>query len=279
MGRLATHLKTWLAEPLTRGLDLDDPRTTELRREILRRKTFLRKIYAEWYAAIAAAVPAGDAPVLELGSGAGFLKDHIPEAITSDVFPCPGVDRVVDAQQLEFATGSLRAIVMIDVLHHLPQVRRFFAEAARCVRPGGVVVMIEPWLTAWSKLVYARLHHEPFDTAARQWEFPLSGPLSGANGALPWIVFRRDRAQFEREFPEWRIQSVAPRMPMRYLLSGGMSVRSLVPGWTFGVWRWAEGALGPLMDYLAMFALIVLARTDAAPAHRKSPEETTCQPR
>jgi len=43
--------------------------------------------------------------------------------------------------------GSLRAIVMTDVLHHIPNVESFFAEAARCVRPGGVIVMIEPWLT------------------------------------------------------------------------------------------------------------------------------------
>ncbi len=274
MGRLVAQVKSWLAEPLTRGLDLDDPRTTELRRTILRRKTFLRRIYAEWYAALAAVVPAGAAPVLELGSGAGFFKDFIPGLITSDVLPGPGIDRVVDAQRLDFVPGSLRAIVMIDVLHHLPQVRRFFVAAARCVQPGGVVAMIEPWMSSWSRFVYPRLHHEPFDPAAAQWEFPPSGPLSGANGALPWIVFQRDRARFEREFPEWQLQSVAPRMPIRYLLSGGMSLRSLVPGWTFGLWRQVERALWPVMDHLAMFALIVLRRTDVP----VRPEEAACPP-
>jgi hypothetical protein len=61
--------------------------------------------------------------------------------------------------------------------------------------------MIEPWVTPWSRLVYTRMHHEPFVPAAAQWEFLTTGPLSGANGALPYILFSRDRAQFELEFP------------------------------------------------------------------------------
>jgi hypothetical protein len=40
---------------------------------------------------------------------------------------------------------------------------------------------------------------------AADWSFPAVGPLSGANGALPWILFERDRARFEREFPQWVI--------------------------------------------------------------------------
>jgi hypothetical protein len=64
-------LKAWLAEPLTRGLDLDDPRTTALRRDILQRKPFLRRIYDEWYRHIAAAGRLGQV-MLELGSQGGF---------------------------------------------------------------------------------------------------------------------------------------------------------------------------------------------------------------
>ena len=68
-------LKTLLAHPLTRGLDLDDSRTTQLRNEIIMEKSFLRQIYEEWYKAISAALPAGDGSVLELGSGASFMSD------------------------------------------------------------------------------------------------------------------------------------------------------------------------------------------------------------
>lgn len=259
-------IRRWLALPGTRGVDIDDPRQLSARHRIVREKTFLRRIYQEWYAAIAAALPGGGGLVLELGSGGGFLDESVPELITSERQPCPHVRVVLDGQALPLSDGCLRALVMTDVLHHLPDSRRFLREAARCVRPGGRVVMIEPWVSAWSSLVYSRLHHEPFRPEAAEWEFPPGGPLSAANMALPWIIFVRDRHQFEREFPEWRVVSLRPFMPFRYVISGGVSMRSLMPAWTFGLWRSVERALAPWNDHLGMFAQIVLERTDAGSA-------------
>jgi hypothetical protein len=57
-------LKEWLAHPLTRGLDIDDPRTTRLRQKIIQEKDFLRRIYQEWYREIAAALPLSQGAVL-----------------------------------------------------------------------------------------------------------------------------------------------------------------------------------------------------------------------
>lgn len=273
-------IRRLFAHPSTRELALDDPKTTELRAQIIRDKAFLRRIYAEWYGMIAASLPVshpiGELPVLELGSGGGFMREVIPALITSEVFPCANVDRVVDAHELPFADRSLRAIVMTDVLHHIPRVRDFFRSAARCVASGGAISMIEPWVSTWSRAIYGHLHHEPFHPDAASWElssqstgpsqstggpFPHARPLSGANGALPWILFHRDRAQFEREFPEWRIRSIQPFMPFRYLASGGVSVRGSMPDWTFELWRRGEMRLERWMDRFAMFAHIVVDRT------------------
>ena len=132
-------LKDWLAHPLTKGLDIDDPRTTHLRLQIIQEKSFLRQIYQEWYQSLALVLPPGEGAVLELGAGAGFMKNVIPEAIASEVFYCPNISAVLDASRLPFAARSLRGIVMTDVLHHIRQPRFFFTEAARCVRTGGVV--------------------------------------------------------------------------------------------------------------------------------------------
>jgi SAM-dependent methyltransferase len=134
------------------------------------------------------------------------------------VFYCRHVKTILNGQALPFATGSLRAIVMTDVLHHIPAPRRFFQEAARCIQPGGVISMIEPWVTPWSKFIYAHLHHEPFDASVQEWTFPAGGPLSGANGAFPWILFARDLAQFQHEFPMWQIIAIHPMMPILYLV-------------------------------------------------------------
>ncbi len=118
--------ESWLAHPSTKHLSIDDPRTTLNRRRIIQEKKFLRLIYEDWYASIIAALPAGEGKLLELGSGAGFFREFIPDLITSEIFHLPGVDAVMDAQQLPLSDGVLRGIVMINVMHHLPEPRLFF---------------------------------------------------------------------------------------------------------------------------------------------------------
>jgi SAM-dependent methyltransferase len=253
-------LRNWLAHPLTRNLDINDPRTTELRWQIIRQKAFLRRIYQEWYISIAAHLPRGSQPVLELGAGGGFLREYIPGLLTSDVFYYSQASVVLDGQHMPFGEGALRAIVMTDVLHHIPRARQFFAEAVRCLRPGSKIIMIEPWMTPWSRWVYTHLHYEPCLPDAPNWEFAGSGPLSGANDALPWIIFDRDRGRFSNEFPLLEIELVQPMMPFRYIVSGGVSMRSLMPGWSFGFWRGLENSLDRCMPSLGMFALVVINR-------------------
>jgi SAM-dependent methyltransferase len=257
---LASLLRRWLAHPLTSGRDLDDPATTALRRQIIESKPSLRAIYDEWYSRLAAELPAVPGAVLELGSGAGYCEQFIPGLITSEILPCPGVRLAADAHQLPFGDGSLRAIVFTDVLHHMPDVRLFFAEGLRCLRPGGRILMIEPWVSGWSRFVYTRLHHEPFLPEAPDWSFPSTGPLSGANGALPWILFSRDRQSFQADFPGLEIRAIQPFLPFRYLLSGGVSMLSLTPGFVQPLLKKFEDSLNAQMPNFAMFAFIALQR-------------------
>lgn len=251
-----TLLTKLLAHPLTIGLSVDDPRTTLLRRDIIKQKPFLSALYSEWYERILNTLPNKE-HVLELGSGAGFMSEYCPGLITSEIFETPGIDLVADACQLPFPERSLDAIVMTDVLHHIPNVKSFFHESTRCVRPGGKIVMIEPWRTSWSSWVYKHLHSEPFLPDAG-WEIPSTGPLSGANGALPWIIFERDRADFEAMFPEWQINRIEPMMPIAYLFSGGVSMRGFMPRWMYWPCRKLEMLFSE--SRWAMFALIELER-------------------
>ena len=158
----AALLRRLLAHPLTNGMELDDPATTERRKQIIASKPFLKAIYEEWYSLLAAELPPGEGAVLELGSGAGFCDRYIKGLITSEVFAWPSVQLRVDAAHIPFEDGSLRAIVFTDVLHHFSDVRQFFREASRCLRSGGKILMIEPWVTPWPRFVFKHFHHEPF---------------------------------------------------------------------------------------------------------------------
>jgi hypothetical protein len=149
---------------------------------------------------------------------------------------------------------------MINVLHHMRDPRRFFSEAARCVEVGGVISIIEPWISTWSKWVFRKFHNEPCNPDMAGWMIPAGGPLSGCDLALAWAIFERDRKTFEIEFPEWRIRFVKPDWPFTYLLSGGTTMRSLMPGWCFGLWRLLEKRLQSRMSSWAMLAHIVLDR-------------------
>ena len=248
-----------LAHPLTRGMSVDDPRTTELRAQIIREKGFLRQIYVAWYRLLLESVPHGDGAILEIGCGGGFLKEMLPEIIASEVFPTPRADIVLDGRLLPFGANSLKAVLMVDVLHHVPEPAVFLREASRCVRPGGACLMIEPWNTGWARWVYRHLHHEPFEPNGG-WTIPSSGPLSGANGALPWILFERDRNIFREQFPEWRISSIRALMPFVYLASGGVATRSLLPSWAYKVLRGVEQFFPGFDRVAGMFAFIALER-------------------
>lgn len=251
--------RNWLVHPKTKNLDIDDPKTTLIRRKIIQEKKFLRKIYNGWYQLIKKSIPDDvEGGVLEIGSGAGFIKEVLPETMTSEVFECEGVDRVIDATSFPFEDGSLRAIIMTDVFHHIPNVRSFLNEAERVLAVGGRVIMIEPWNCAWSRFIYQNLHHEPFVPEAPEWEFPTNGPLSSANGALPWMVFSRDLEKFQLQFPHLTLEGTQIFMPFTYLLSGGVSLRSLIPGALYGFFSILEIPFEKLG--VGMFAKIELKK-------------------
>lgn len=237
-------------------IPLDRPERTLLHRRIILSKSFLRKLYVEWYESFIralACIPPG--PVVELGSGGGFFKDLYPSVLSSDVLPLITNDITFSAMQMPLRVSSVSGICMIDTFHHLPDVSRFLSESERVLKTGGKLLMIEPASSAWGKLVYTGLHHEAIDPRA-DWRMPSSGPLSGANIALPWIVFIRDRALFERCHPRLQIERVTYHTPLRYLLSGGVSFSSFAPSCSFLLFRRVDRALVSLSRQLSMFMTI-----------------------
>jgi SAM-dependent methyltransferase len=241
--------------------NLDDSENIYILRKIIQRKIFLRNIYLSFYAKFSSILSTLkiEGEVIELGSGAGFIKKKLPHVTTSDVIAYEGVDRVFSALDIPFADNSVSAFLMIDVLHHIKDSRLFFQEIQRCLKTGGKVVMIEPANTIWSSFIYTRFHHEPFDVNG-SWGFEEGGPLSGANMAIPYIIFHRDVKQFIYEYPRLKICSITFHTPFRYLISGGLSFRQLLPSFTYPLIVFVEFILTPLNKFLGMFVTIELEK-------------------
>lgn len=119
--------------------------------------------------------------------------------------------------------------------------------------------MIEPWVNAWSTICYRMVGHEPLDPNQEGWSFSSSDPLLDSNQAQAWIVFRRDKARFNKEFPEFNIVTVQPIMPFSYLLSGGHSVSIGLSSKCIRFCRSIEKR--GLDRRFGMFALIVIEKT------------------
>jgi len=259
---MKTPCLRWLRLPDSREPDdRNAPAATIRAARIISENPFLNRVYRHWYARLIERLDGRlkGRNLVEIGSGGGFLKRLLPDLITSEMAGIPGVDMHLDARALPFAEGSLDALLMIDVFHHIPDAAAFLRQARFCLKPGGRIVMIEPANTLWGRFVYGRFHHEDFDPGG-DWKTRGSGRLSSGNGALPWIVFLRDRDRLRREFPELRMGRTDLFMPFAYLLSGGLTFRRLLPGRAFPLVRGLEKMLSPLHKYLGMFMTVELMK-------------------
>jgi len=246
--------------PQAKESPCDDRALTLLHRDILSQKGFLRRLYRHFYKDLMSHIADPDARTLiELGSGIGFIKEMYPRVQTSDILDLPGLDRVFDARTMPLEDKTVDAILMVNVLHHIKGVERFFAEAGRVLKQGGRIAMIEPANTPWSRFVYSRFHHEVFNPNAG-WQVEGQRPLLDGNDALAWIIFSRDKELFAKRFPDLEIIRLYRHTPIAYLLSGGFTLRQLLPTWTYGVVRGVESIFRFSNGLAGMFQTIVLEK-------------------
>jgi SAM-dependent methyltransferase len=228
-------------------------------RSIWERKPVLRLVYDDFYDRIAAACRPG--LTIEIGGGIGNLKRRLTDVIATDIQSAPWLDCVADAQRLPFAEGCAANIVMVDVLHHLEFPVVFFREAARVLRPGGRVLMVEPAITWGSSLFYRLLHHEPVRTSADALgdgePDPRRDPYE-SNQAIPTLLATRDRVRFHRLFPALRIASVQWFSFAAYPLSGGFQRWSLIGEGAARRMLRIERELEPILGRLAGFRVLLL---------------------
>jgi SAM-dependent methyltransferase len=259
-------LRGLLTPPEVERLEVDDAARLDVHAAVLRGKPMLEAVFRECHDAFMQrdARYFGDTPGerIELGAGVAPVRDTYPDVLATDVVPGKGLDRVLDAQALDLPDAGVRALFGQNCFHHFPDPARFLAEAERVVRPGGGVILIEPYHGPVASVLYKRLFaSEDFDKRMPGWTTAATGPMTGANQALSYIVFRRDRAEFERRFPGLELVSEEPLGNyIRYLASGGLNFRQIAPTRAAGLLARVERLLAPANRWLALHQIVVLRR-------------------
>lgn len=237
----------WLKEPSLDGLAPGSPEFFATQKALILGRSLLKRNYDAWYRRLledARSAPANGV-ILELGSGASYLKHLEPAIVTSDVVPNVA-DQVIDARSLPFADESLRALLLTHVFHHIPDVDAFFKEAQRALVPGGVISMIEVAHTPFARFFFRHFHHEPYEDACHEWRFAQRDSMMDSNQALAWMVFARDRCRFNRQYPSLAIEKLTFMPWLTYFVSGGVTARYLIPKFMNGLLVGAERLLRPL---------------------------------
>ena len=214
----------------------------------------VRTLYAEWYGRIAARLPAPEiGPFIEIGSGPGFARSFIPTLQLSDIVRAPWLDHEISAECLPFEDGSLGALVLFDVLHHLAEPGIFFAEASRTLAIGGQLILCEPYLSPLSFPIYRWFHEEPVvlgvDPLAHQsFGSPGKDPFDGNQG-ISTLTFdrRKGREALAARFPSLVLGHLERLAGPSYVASGGFSRPPLLP---LKLWRAAHAVEAVLPSWL-----------------------------
>lgn len=258
-------LLRWLQEPELDACAVDGPERLVAHQAVLSRKAMIRGVFEDFHAVFAELDQhflTGDGAVIELGAGVFPVRETIPGVLATDVVAAPHLDRILDASAMNLPDASTRAFYLQNVFHHFHQPRLFFEELRRTLVPGGGAILIEPHSGPLASLLYPRLFaSEGFDKSARAWESSIDGPMSGANQALSYLVFDRDLAQFNAAYPDMEVvhRDVLDNY-LRYLLSGGLNFRSLLPDRAAGALRRVERWLSPFRNFAGLHQVIVLRK-------------------
>ncbi len=259
-------LITTLRDPRLQGVDPYSDECLILHREILQSKPMMRSVFVDFYRLIRRMDErwfSGHGLRLEVGAGTSFIKSLYPDVIVSDVKQSEHLDQVIDATQTPFQDSTLRALYGINCFHHFPSAEAFFLEMRRVITPGGGVILIEPYFGLLARTIFRNLHDcEDFDMTQQSWSNPeLTETKGRANQALSYLVFHRDRARFEKQFPDFEIvETKTLSQTFCYLLSGGLNFYQLVPNWTVPFIKAFDALLSPLGRWVALFHLVVIRR-------------------
>lgn len=199
-------------------------------REFWENKPLLRSLYAGFYQRILTRIDQTIAgQIVEIGSGIGNLKEQLPQAISTDLFPNPWLDLVCDGYELPFSDNSISHLILFDVFHHLEAPNAFLKEAKRALVPNGRVIIFDPYISLASYPAYGIVHHEPVAMGKEinmRDKFPSPRDYYAAQGNATRLFFRKAWSNWPNG---WNVFHAEAFASFSYLFSGGFSKPALYP--------------------------------------------------
>ena len=170
---------------------------------------------------------------VDLGCGAGFSREFIRcgKLLLTDFAQHDHLDvRGVDVLHLPFADNSVDFVIASNMTHHLPFPTKFFVEARRILRSGGLLLMHEAQASLLFRAVLRVMRHEgySFDVDVFDENAVCTDPGDpwAGNNAIPRLLFD-DHAAFLRFHPGWQILCDDPCECLMFLNSGGVTAKTI----------------------------------------------------
>jgi SAM-dependent methyltransferase len=204
-----------------------------------------------------------DGRTLELGAGPGFFAAHSPDIISTDISDSTGAHVVADAHCLPFADGTFSNVVGIDVLHHFGKPVVALAEAARVLRNGGRMILVEPWAGPLATIFYRYIHHEDCHSVEDPWATPFADGKDAmtGNAAIPKAILYDRAIELPQRLPGFRSIQTVPFSFLSYLLTGGFQNWGLSAS-AIEKLVWVESRLpDSVTAFISTRALFVLEKT------------------
>ena len=234
----------------------------------LENKTILKSCYIDFYNKLLSiekkySIKKKNDIRIELGSGVGFFKKYDNNIITSDVIKNKFTDKIINANKIPYKNNSIKTIFAILCFHHFKDPYKFLKDLEIKLKPGGLCILIEPYYSILAKIIYKNIHKDEYFDSNEKINLRIKNKtaMEKANQALSYIYFIKNKKKFSNDFRKLKIIEIYVfNNYLRFLISGGLNFKQLLPNFFNFFIILIEKLISPLKKIFGIHYLIVIKK-------------------